>query len=60
MFKDKKSGFTRITKIGNRRGDDALMVKIELTKKPEKKVEKKEDKKGTKEEVKTSKETAKK
>jgi len=60
LFKDKKSGFTRITKIGNRRGDDALMVKIELTKKPEKKVEKKEDKKGTKEEVKTSKETAKK
>jgi len=63
LFKNNKGGFTRITKIGNRRGDDALMVKIELTKKPEKKVEKKEDKKGkkeTKKEEKTSKKTAKK
>lgn len=60
LFKDKKGGFTRITKIGSRRGDDALMVKIELTKKPEKKKEKKEDKKETKKEKETSKTPAKK
>lgn len=30
-FADKQSGFTRITKIGFRRGDAASMVKLELT-----------------------------
>jgi large subunit ribosomal protein L17 len=29
-FKDKQSGFTRMTKIGFRRGDAAPMVKLEL------------------------------
>jgi len=60
LFKDKKGGFTKVTKIGNRRGDDSLMVKIELTKKPEKKKEKKEGKKETKKEEKASKAPAKK
>ena len=54
LFKDKKSGFTRVTKIGNRKGDDALMVKIELTRKPEKKKEDKKGKKEIKKEEKTS------
>lgn len=30
-FADKQSGFTRITKIGFRRGDAAAVVKLELT-----------------------------
>lgn len=33
-MKDRQSGFTRITKLGNRRGDDASMVKLELVNKP--------------------------
>jgi len=35
-FKGRVSGFTRIIKIGNRRGDDAMIVKIELVEKKEK------------------------
>ncbi len=31
---DRKSGFTRITKLGKRRGDNAVMVKMELVAKP--------------------------
>jgi large subunit ribosomal protein L17 len=30
-YKDKDSGFTRITKLGNRAGDNAPIVQIELT-----------------------------
>ncbi len=30
-YKDKTSGFTRITKLGNRAGDNAPIVQIELT-----------------------------
>lgn len=30
-YKDKKSGYTRITKIGFRKGDGAVVVKLELT-----------------------------
>ncbi len=30
-YKDKTSGFTRITKLGNRHGDNAPIVQIELT-----------------------------
>lgn len=32
-FKDRKSGFTRIVRIGKRRGDDAMIVKMELVEK---------------------------
>lgn len=31
---DRKSGFTRIIRLGKRRGDDSMMVKMELVKKP--------------------------
>jgi len=34
-FKGRKSGFTRIVKIGRRRGDNAELVKLELVSKPE-------------------------
>ncbi|MFH1218432.1 MAG: 50S ribosomal protein L17 [Candidatus Peregrinibacteria bacterium] len=30
-YKDKSSGYTRITKLGNRSGDNAPLVQIELT-----------------------------
>lgn len=33
-MKDRNSGFTRITKLGRRRGDDANMVLLELVEKP--------------------------
>lgn len=29
-YKEKKSGFTRITKLGNRKGDNSLIVQLEL------------------------------
>lgn len=32
-FKDRASGFTRIIRLGKRRGDDAMIVKIELVEK---------------------------
>lgn len=54
-FKDRPGGFTRMTRLGRRRGDDAMMVKLELVEKPEteekpveKKVKKKEKKKDEK------------
>ncbi|HSW89768.1 MAG TPA: 50S ribosomal protein L17 [Patescibacteria group bacterium] len=34
---DRKSGFTRIVRLGKRRGDDSMMVKMELINTPEKK-----------------------
>jgi large subunit ribosomal protein L17 len=37
-MKDRKSGFTRITRMQTRRGDNAEMVRIELMKKPEARV----------------------
>lgn len=54
-FKDRPGGFTRMIRLGRRRGDDAMMVKLELVEKPEtekkpveKKVKKKEKKKDEK------------
>ena len=36
-FKNRQAGFTKITRLGSRKGDDAMMVKMELVeKKPEK------------------------
>jgi len=54
-LKKRKSGFTRIIKLGARRGDQAPMVRLELVDRAEKEEEKKEkkekkgkeDKKGT-------------
>ena len=34
-FKDRPGGFTRMIRLGQRRGDDAMMVKLELIEKPE-------------------------
>lgn len=34
LMKDKVSGFTTLKKLGKRRGDNSLMVKLELVKKP--------------------------
>jgi len=54
-FKDRPGGFTRMIRLGRRRGDDAMMVKLELVEKPEteekpveKKVKKKEKKQDEK------------
>lgn len=33
--RDRPGGFTRIIRLGRRRGDDAMMVKLELVEKPE-------------------------
>ena len=35
LFKDRKSGFTRLTETGRRRGDNTLMARLELIKKPD-------------------------
>ncbi len=35
VFTKRKSGFTRIVKVGNRRGDNSPVVKLELVEKPE-------------------------
>jgi len=43
VFKNRPGGYTRMTRLGRRRGDDAMMVKLELVEKPVKK-EKKEKK----------------
>lgn len=42
-FKDRAGGFTRIVRLGKRRGDDAMIVKLELVQKA--KVEEKKTKK---------------
>lgn len=36
LFKKRPGGFTRITRLGPRRGDKAMMVKLELVEKPKK------------------------
>ncbi len=38
-MKDRASGFTRLTRLGNRRGDDTMMVKMEFVHKPVQKEE---------------------
>ncbi len=51
MFAERKGGYTRILKTGNRLGDAAEMVILELvekTSKPDKKAEKKAEKKADK------------
>jgi len=35
LFKKKPGGYTRIIRLGKRKGDDALIVKLELVEKPE-------------------------
>ncbi len=47
-FKAKKSGFTRLVNLGKRRGDDAMMVKIELTEKKKEDQSKDAEKKSQK------------
>ncbi len=41
IFKNRPGGFTKIVRLGPRRGDDAMMVKLELMEKPKPKEEKK-------------------
>ncbi len=45
-FKDRPGGFTRIIRLGKRKGDDAMVVKLELVEKP--KPKEKPEKKGIK------------
>lgn len=52
-FSSRVSGFTRVIRLGKRRGDDAMMAKIEFIEKKEKK--EKEEKKSLKEKKKDSK-----
>lgn len=40
-FKNRPGGFTKIVRLGPRRGDDAMMVKLELMEKPKPKDKKK-------------------
>lgn len=46
IFKERSGGYTRIVRLGKRKGDNAPLVKLELVEKPEKK--EKEKKKGKK------------
>ena len=48
LFKDRPGGYTRIIRLGKRRGDDAMMVKLELVEKPAKKEKEAVKKKGKK------------
>lgn len=49
VFKGRPGGYTRMTRLGHRRGDNTMMVKLELVEKPAKKEEKKKEvKKKTK------------
>jgi large subunit ribosomal protein L17 len=45
LFKTRAGGFTRMGRLGRRRGDDAMMVKLELVEKPKAKEEKSDRKK---------------
>jgi len=43
VFKKRPGGYTRMTRLGRRRGDNAMMVKLELVEKPAKEEEKKKE-----------------
>lgn len=47
LFKKRPGGFTRIIRFGRRRGDDAMMVRLELVEKPETEVKKIKDENKT-------------
>ena len=49
LFKSKPGGYTRLTRLGPRKGDNAMMVKLELVEKPAKKIKAQEDAKTSKE-----------
>jgi len=61
VFKNRPGGYTRMTRLGRRRGDQAMMVKLELVEKPvkeekkKKEVKKKGESKKTKDENKSDK-----
>lgn len=46
IFKERPGGYTRMTRLGRRRGDDAMMVKLELVEKPGLAETRKEQKRG--------------
>jgi len=48
LFKKRPGGYTRIVRLGQRQGDNAMMVKLELVEKTVKKEEKETKKKTTK------------
>jgi large subunit ribosomal protein L17 len=54
-FKKKTSGFTRFVALGKRRGDNAMMVKVELTEKKQEEKQVKDKKEAKKTKKKTSK-----
>lgn len=54
-MKDRSSGFTRITHLQTRRGDNAEIVRIELVNKPEVRVEEKKEKIESSQRTKSSK-----
>lgn len=53
LFKKRAGGYTRMIRLGQRQGDNAMMVKLELVEKPVKKEEKETKKKTTKTTIKT-------
>jgi len=44
LFKKRPGGFTRIIRLGKRKGDDAMMVNLELVEEPKKKSKKSKNK----------------
>lgn len=47
LFKERTGGFTRIIRLGYRRGDNTLRVKLELLEKPKEEIKKNEKDKTT-------------
>ncbi len=54
QFKERQSGFTRVLKVGYRRGDASLMSMVELLTKPDVREEEKKDSKKKKKKAKES------